>query len=164
MKGILICLFLLFPVSVQANNFDFKTNAYVSSEGLLIKSVYKLRPKKIKKVKRLYVDIRNEFMQWLPKHQRNNCEEEAPIIVIVNFDIMSNPDIFYGAKPNQFGRYMFWDRTIYIVRDMFSRPEWLAHELAHHFYQDCNINFASLEAEHKEVYDFQEYYRRKVSK
>ena len=66
--------------------------------------------------------------------------------------------MFWEKKKNIFGRYFKEHNTIYVTKEIFSRPDYFAHELAHHFYYICNVSFITKEAEEDRVYMFQDFY------
>lgn len=85
------------------------------------------------------------------------CYFERLNVRIVSPRIINNKRLFRDAISNSevFGRYFWRKNLLYITSEVFSNPEYLAHELAHYFYDECGLWRGRLEEERR-AYRFQE--------
>lgn len=133
---------------------DWLTDISIA-ENITLKSELLLNKRKIRRVKRI---IRNTEYIFFKRFETGLiCDDMGPLkIRIVSKETLRNTDYFASAKPTNFGRYFVSSNTLYIASDVFRHPEWLAHELAHYYYDECDVHFDSIDEEHQFVYAFQD--------
>lgn len=87
------------------------------------------------------------------------CEYSAPVkLRIVPTSIIQDDNYFMFAGPTNFGRYFPSVNTIFLSIEVFEHPEWLAHEMAHYYYDECRALCAH-DREEMVVYRFQDAYK-----
>jgi len=90
----------------------------------------------------------------------HECHSDAKLnIFIVDEKDINNPRIFSkkgSAGKVIYGRYFRETNELYITPEFLEKPEFLAHEMAHYFYDECRD-----EVEENRAYEFQDFYRRK---
>lgn len=113
-----------------------------------------------RKIFKIYKRSKKLFMRY--ERQKLKCPSNDTLTInVVSANILRNTMYFADAQPTNFGRYFRDTKTIYILDTVEQYPDWLAHELAHYFYDVCGVEFRSLQDEHSKVYDFQDIYMMK---
>lgn len=167
MKNIILVMFIcLMPSVVQTSHvlpykIEWKIDKTLDTVngGIKLKSSLPLKNWKIEKIRQIYFSA-----EYLFFHEFENieCLDLGPLeIRIVSANILRDKKYFEYAEPRNFGRYFESSNTIYIINEVFEHPEYLAHELAHYFYDECGIKFINDDAEHVKVYRFQDLYEEK---
>jgi hypothetical protein len=83
----------------------------------------------------------------------SNAEINSPDF----FDVPSKPGFVY------YGRYFRDVKVLYITRQAaLYNTEEFAHELAHYFYDTCQVSFRNDDAEHARIEEFQAFLKGKI--
>jgi len=137
---------------------EWKTATYVSNH-IRLKSTLKLERPQVKKIKNILGHINYLFFNEFEPDLR--CADMGQMeIRIIRLSTLTNKKYFVAARATNFGRYFSITNTLYIVPDMLKNPEWLAHEMAHYYYDECRVKFKDARNEHLKVYKFQDLYAR----
>jgi len=129
--------------------------------NITIKSTLPLKNWKIKNITNIYDSSKNVFFN---SFENLTCDYDklGPLeIRVISADMLRDRRYFAMAMPYNFGRYFKLSNTLYIIHDMFNHPEYLAHELAHYFYDECKVDFKGDIKEHTKVYQFQDFYKKR---
>lgn len=171
MNKIIMILILLCPITLVAyddftgsfENLHWETEEYLY-EDIKIKSIRKMTNRKLKAFKNAYSRINyyfDEFMQI----DTSGCSEKLEIRIIPHYAIGSNKyfpyEIAYSDEKGPVtGRYFRGSSIIYLTSDnsIFSWKSIFAHELAHHFFNACGIEFYSDHLEHMVINKFEKRY------
>lgn len=147
----------------SVHSIDWKTDTKIFDSDVLIKSDRVLGRNKIIKIKRMMRKIEYTFLhQFEPGLE---CIELDKLeIRIIDKKILRSKKYFSAARPSNFGRYFPTSNTLYIIHEFFDNPEWLAHEMAHYYYDECDVHFSSIDEEHKKVYAFQDIFKNWIMK
>lgn len=154
------------PVQVQGDvplNLEWKTKAQVSKSTTL-KSTRSLSRAKVLRIKRIVRNTHYLFFNVFERDLRGKCGFKPLNILLIEQEVLTSPKYFQFAKPTNFGRYFSYGNMLYIEYGVFKNPEWLAHEMAHYYYDVCGIMFKNINAEHEKVYDFQHLYEEWIRK
>jgi len=112
---------------------------------------------------KIYWDIEDKFLNDFEPNL--HCPNKKPLeIRIIGENVLRSKKVFVEAGPHDFGRYFANVNRLYILPKFFDRPEYLAHELAHYYYDECKIKLDNLEKEHIKVYRFQHFYKNRRNK
>lgn len=123
-----------------------------------IQSIYKLNESKTTNVINTYEKASHLFF--------NEFEKDAPTCMLSDLNIkIVSPSILndrkrfndYISQREVFGRYYWKYNALYITEEAFEHPEYLAHELAHYFYDECGM-YRGTEEEEQNAYKFQGLY------
>jgi hypothetical protein len=165
MKSVLLAILIcVVPFITQASHtlpqkVEWKTNKILENE-IILKSTSQLKEWQVKKIYQTYQNIEYLFFNIFENISCNKLDNLE--IRIVSSDVLRDRRYFANASPRNFGRYFATSNTIYVIYEVFDCPDYLAHELAHYFYDECNIKFKDDIAEHIKVYGFQDFYREKI--
>jgi len=139
---------------------DFSWKYQNEFSDVKIKSVFKIENSK----KDIIIDIYNRAKKIFPIYANieKECKLEPLVIHIISLNMINSEKYFYIRAPSKYyicvGRYFEITPAIYITPQVFTNTEDLAHELAHYFYDMCNVNFESEEAEDTGAYKFEKYF------
>lgn len=161
MKYILGLIIFLIPLSTNASHilpYKLSWKTTTKLENLTIKSTFVLNKWRLEKIKKTFNRSKDIFFNKFEKLDCNTNQLNDLEVRLIDSKILRNKDYFYAAGPNDFGRYFSGFHTLYITDDMFDNPEYLAHELAHYFYDKCGVKFKNDIEEHIKVYRFQDFY------
>lgn len=129
-------------------------------DGINVKSTLPLKRKKIRRIRYMYNKSKRLFFNKFENKLKCNPNNLGPLeIRIISADMLRDKRYFPLAGPRNFGRY-FTPKTIYIIHEVYSHPEYLAHELAHYFYDRCGIGLDA-DTEQNRAYRFQDLYRER---
>ena len=144
----------ILPYSIQWVTNRKRGNITIKSDSLL-------HNKKIQQIESIVGGAKdlffNEF-RGVPECNKDNLGRLE--IRIINKKTLRNKDYFFKAQSTNFGRYFPQYNTLYVIPETLYHPEYLAHELAHYFYDECGITFSSEVEEHRRVYKFEDFYIR----
>ena len=138
---------------------EWKTDEKI--ENIRIRSSLVLNKQKVEKIEKIYFNSRNIFFNDFEDTTCNPNSLGRLEIKIISAEMLRDRRYFRLATSRNFGRYFSISNTIYIIHGVFSHPEYLAHELAHYFYDECGIKFKNIDAEHVRVYKFQDLYKER---
>ena len=163
MRSIIISLIMIASSICYASHtllIDIPWESNVKIQNMTIKSMFFLRSQKIRQISLIYSYSKHMFFNEFESmcDERNFADLE---IRIIRPDILRNTDYFPTANRLDFGRYFSSSNILYIIPDMFNKPEYLAHELAHYFYDECKIKFLNDKEEHKKVNKFERLYKER---
>jgi hypothetical protein len=138
---------------------SWKTDKIVGK--IKVKSTIKMKNWKTKRVEKIYYNAKSMFFNNFENISCDPNKLGQLEIRIISADMLRDKRYFHLATPRNFGRYFPSSNTIYIIYDVFNHPEYLAHELAHYFYDECGVKFKNISAEHVRVYKFQDFYKER---
>lgn len=123
-----------------------------------IQSIYDINNKKLHNIQLIYSKSAILFFNKFEK-EISECKPGQLNIKIVSPSILNDRKKFndYTSQREVFGRYYWKYNILYITEEAFEHPEYLAHELAHYFYDECGI-YRGTEEEEKNAYKFQGLY------
>lgn len=172
MKIILLLLSLLmFPISVNAADNYFKNDWHTEvqlTSNIEVKSKFAISEAELKKIHIAFINTKNKFESFMNMNLQK-CEMEKVKIRIIGLDDLSNQKYFpnereYSDPPDSkglgmfvLGRYFKYNNHLYLAPEhnhVFWRVN-VAHELAHYFFDECNVHFASSDEEHNIIYKFE---------
>jgi hypothetical protein len=151
------------PSITQASHYlspkvEWRTDKVIGTD-ITLKSTLQLKDWRVKKIKQIYQNAEYLFFN---EFENTVCDELGSLdIRIISAAMLRDKEYFYLATPTNFGRYFTISNTVYVIHEVFSRPDYLAHELAHYFYDECGIEFKNDDAEHVKVYKFQDLYKKR---
>lgn len=168
MKNILFVLLLLISFPAQAYdayqlrcNSNWQTITDIDNEP--VQSIYMLSDKELRLMTNAYEHVQKSFFAFYAISAAQ-CRQNQVRILIVNQDALDSricfPDEYDYARKGEilFGRYFKTENALYIVSpNLKAYPRWkdyFAHELAHHFFNDCGWKFESDYVEHLYVEKF----------
>lgn len=167
----IIATLLLLPIQALAvDNYDKVSNSKWQNimhvqKGIVLKSKYKTTRAQAKQIKRMYHVTRRRFKEFTGI-DANSCKIGYLEIRIIGLDDLSNELLF----PNEhsysthstiiIGRYFRKSNYLYLV-PRYYHSNWhrnFAHELLHHFLDECGIMFENDDKEHEVIYQFERKY------
>ena len=141
--------------------FEIQWLTYKKKDMLTIRSDSALKSKEIEKIRRIINRTEELFFTEFDGAPECNRDSLGPLeIRIINKETLRNKDYFFKAEERNFGRYFAEYNTLYIIPEIFYHHEYLAHELAHYYHDECEVAFNNKRAEHRRVYKFQYFYDR----
>lgn len=152
MSAILFVLVMLPITSIPLLPYEYLWNVY-EKENVVVWSEKRLSNNRVNLIQRKYLDIEYQFRSF----NGGVCKCPRINVFLVSREFLNS---WGDGKTGVFGRYFRARDTVFITPEMFNRPEFFAHELAHHFYYSCGQNLGSDDNEEVMAYKFQEYYRR----
>lgn len=147
MGKILLLLIMALPISATPN-FKWQTEYKVTH--ITIKSIYSDSHPGINKIYKHTKKLFHEFEKNI------HCTERPLEIRVVSAKIMNNKDVFKDFRKGGeiFGRYFWRSNLLYITPEYKKKPDYLAHELVHYFYDECAL-FRGTDLEEQHAYGIQ---------
>jgi len=181
MKSILFVILSMFmsPISAGASDqYDLNSKAQWKSKAkirnnVVLKSKYIVSMSDVAKFKYTYRITRKRFSDFTGLNL-NKCNIKPLEIRVISLNDLSNKKYFPDEHKYSFpadkngkgdfvlGRYFRYNNHLYLA-PKYNHMYWninFAHELAHHFYDECVIHFADNESEHDIIHKFEDYFER----
>ena len=156
-----LLMFLIMTTAQDAQEWakisEWATTAYVGD--IEVMSQAPLDENRLLQLQITLEEIDDIFHNRFELTAKDICEYLAPVkLRIVPTSMIRNDNYFMFAGPTSFGRYFPSVNTIFISAEMFEHPEWLAHEMAHYYYDECRT-LCKPAREEMMVYRFQDIYK-----
>jgi hypothetical protein len=159
MKNILlIAAIVLFPAITQSSSPYIGWVDYIRVNNIFIKSTLPLKKQEVKSIELIYKNSKYLFFNEFENIKCNESNLGRLDIGLISPNILRNKKYFLNALETNFGRYFAKTNELYIIHDFVNNPEYLAHELGHYYYDECNVD----QPNHNKVYKFQYLYKRRV--
>ena len=149
-------LFLVLVSTYQTDNIKYAEQT-IMVDDIILKSDKHITATQKTKINNIYKKAYKIFFDDFEEDLY--CHPKGPRINIVSLNIIRSPKYFEGAGPRDIGKYMPRSKEIFISYAFFIEPHYLAHELAHYWYDVCDVRFENIKIEHDFVNKFQEIYK-----
>lgn len=170
---ILLIVALLFPAQLLASDMYEQVaqpkwkHSFVIFDNVNVKSLWKISNNKIEMMKTTYALIKKAFFSWygLDPTECKNAELNVKIVdehILDDRHYFPDEEAYAGKGEIVFGRYYRDTNVLYIVPPNLKKYYWkedFAHELAHHFFNDCGIIFINSADEHAAMERFLDGYK-----
>lgn len=145
----------------ESPNVQWKVNTNIA-KGVKLKSISLVPARQLRSFARAYKQLNRHFERFM-QIDTSGCNRTLEIRIIP-LDMLGSSKYFPGeaehsdSKQDVTGRYFRNTNVMYLVprRHYYHWKKSFGHELAHHFFNACNVHFINDHVEHHAIYPFEE--------